>query len=265
MKTHAEPTTVTQYSYSLEAGSKEAMAAAFARWQAVIGDERLDRRFASQLIVTPVGIVVESTFFGTEAEFAGTGIAARLSSGGGAVTATGWMGSLAHGAEMEALHLSSLPAPFYSKSLGFRREELLSSADITKMFDYLDGHAPSTLLWAVIFDVESGAPADVAANATAFPHRDKVLFYQSYAVEIPAVSDATRAWLTGLHDILVAAAGSPRAGTAYAGYVDPALGSDAGDRYWGANYPALQRIKAKWDPRDVFHNPQSVRPAAAAS
>jgi len=48
---------------------------------------------------------------------------------------------------------------------------------------------------------------------------------------------------------------------AYAGYVDPALGEDAGVAYWRENLPKLQSIKTKVDPKDIFHNPQSVRPA----
>jgi aclacinomycin oxidase len=29
--------------------------------------------------------------------------------------------------------------------------------------------------------------------------------------------------------------------------------------YYQANYPRLQRIKARWDPRDVFRHPLSIR------
>jgi hypothetical protein len=37
--------------------------------------------------------------------------------------------------------------------------------------------------------------------------------------------------------------------------------ADFGTSYYGTNYPRLQRIKAKWDPTEVFHFEQSIVPA----
>ncbi len=98
-------------------------------------------------------------------------------------------------------------------------------------------------------------------NATAYAHRDKVMFYQSYAVGLLELSDTTRSFLTNFHNQLLSLLPTDVYGT-YPGYVDPAI-ADGQAEYWMSNLPALDLLKAKWDPSDIFHNPQSVRPGSS--
>jgi len=45
----------------------------------------------------------------------------------------------------------------------------------------------------------------------------------------------------------------------YPGYVDPLIpNTQWPTQYWGTNYPRLLEIKKKYDPNNVFSNPQSV-------
>jgi hypothetical protein len=172
-----------------------------------------------------------------------------------------WLGSIAHMAEKTGLALSDIPTQFYSKSLALREQDALTHDTITKLFNYTGTANPGTLIWTIIFDSQGGAINEVPADSTAYPHRDKLMMYQSYVIGLP-LSQTTKHFAEGIHDIIQK--GSPNANTRYAGYVDPELGrTEAQQSYWGDKLPKLRQIKAKWDPNDVFHNPQSVDPATA--
>jgi hypothetical protein len=74
------------------------------------------------------------------------------------------------------------------------------------------------------------------------------------------INDKTKSFLTGVNDVITDALLKSKKG-AYAGYVDPDLGTDSASLYWGDNVERLQQIKAAVDPNDIFHNPQSIKPA----
>jgi hypothetical protein len=262
VRTHPEPGAVVQYSYAFTFGSHKDMIPVYQKWQALIADPELDRRFSTMFIVQPLGAVITTTFYGTEAEYKATNIANRLPSGGlPELVLNDFFGSVAHDAEKEALVIADIPTSFYSKALAFKPDQLLAPSGVSELFNYLDSADKGTLLYFIIFDQSGGAVGDAALDATAYPHRDKILFYQSYAVGIPTLTDTTRNFLTGVHKTIQKNANG--ANCTYAGYVDPALaGPKAMESYWGGNVPRLQAVKKAWDAKDVFHNPCSVRPAA---
>ncbi|KAK3368489.1 hypothetical protein B0H63DRAFT_76736 [Podospora didyma] len=261
MRTHPEPANVVQYSYTAKFGKQADMAAFFSSWQDLIANPNLDPRFGTLYMMMPLGAIINGVFYGTQEEFEATGIPASLPNGKDQLEASDWLGSIAHGAETEALALSNIASPFYSKSLGFKRSDLIPPAGIKQLFEWIDQQDKGTLLWALVFDAQGGATSAVAPNATAYNHRDKIMFYESFAVGFP-LQGKTKQFLTNLHNKILQLAGPGAYGT-YAGYVDLALGTDAQNQYWGANLPQLQNIKVKWDPTDVFHNLQSVQPIAS--
>jgi FAD/FMN-containing dehydrogenase len=126
---------------------------------------------------------------------------------------------------------------------------------------------PSTLPGAgggVVLDAYGGAINQVKASDTAFIHRDSVACAQ-YLITYPTASPspgatlAASAWLEDLERLF-----APVAQGSYQNYIDPTL-ADWPQAYYGANLPRLQRVKRRYDPDDVFHFPQSIRPAPMAS
>ena len=110
------------------------------------------------------------------------------------------------------------------------------------------------------FSPWGGAYNRVPAHATAFAHREH-RFLLKHAAEVdadapPADRDAARTWPARSWS-LVHPWGS---GGAYPNFPDPDL--DAWPRaYHGANLERLVRVKAAYDPGEVFRFPQSIPPA----
>ena len=109
-------------------------------------------------------------------------------------------------------------------------------------------------------DAYGGAINRVAADATAFAHRN-ALFSAQYSASWQAsdpssIVSANHAWQNNMWQAMRPYA----SGAAYQNYVDPDL-SDWQHAYYGTNLPRLQHIKATYDPGNLFHFAQSISPA----
>lgn len=263
--THQAPRQALQYTFTWNLGSTAAKAKLFKDWQKLISSENLTRRFASELVVSEAGLLLSGSFFGTRDEWHLFELEKHFppSNSGNLATLTDWLGMLSSGAEnlIEQV-VGGVPASFYAKSMSFTPQTLIPDAGVDAMFNYIDSAAKGTLAWFIIFDLEGGAVNDVPVDATAYAHRDAIMWMQSYAISLVGpVSQTTKKFLGGLNDII--SSFHPNAGlTSYPGYVDPYL-KDPQSAYWASNLPRLQRIKSAIDPKDVFHNPQSVRVVSA--
>jgi FAD/FMN-containing dehydrogenase len=265
VRTQAEPAESVLYSYSLQVGNTKAKADAFKKWQALITDPDLSRKFASQFIITELGAVITGTYFGSQKEFDSLNISSRLPhQDESVIVLKDWLGVVGHWAEDLALEIGGgIQSNFYAKSVAYTKDDVIPDAAVDKLFEYVDKTDKGTPLWFVIWDLEGGAINDVAPDATAYGHRDALFYHQAYGVNLVGrVNDKIRNFLTGFNKAVSDSLPGHNLG-AYAGYVDPALGDGGASAYWGDNLPRLEKIKASIDPKDIFHNPQSVRPAKA--
>ncbi|KAJ4354689.1 uncharacterized protein N0V89_006426 [Didymosphaeria variabile] len=234
VRTQAEPDKTTLYSYGIQAGNAQDKATAFKKWQKLISDPDLSRKFASQFIMTELGVVVTGTYFGPQEEFDSLNISSRLPDADESVIVLDdWLGVVGHWAEDLALDLAGgIQSHFYAKSLAYTADDLLSDTAVDTLFKYVDESDKGTLAWFLIFDLEGGATNDVAPDATAYAHRNALFYHQAYAVNLfGAVDDTMRDFLTRLNKVVTDALGHDLG--AYAGYVDRALGEDGPKMYWG--------------------------------
>jgi aclacinomycin oxidase len=112
----------------------------------------------------------------------------------------------------------------------------------------------------------------VARDATASVQRNAILDIACTAGWIdPAEEEKNLKWVRAFYRDLFAESGVPVPGEAYDGafinhpdndLADPSFNTSGVQwhtLYYNENYPRLQRVKAKWDPRNVFRHALSIR------
>ncbi len=118
-----------------------------------------------------------------------------------------------------------------------------------------------------------GRSNTVAPDATASAQRDAILDIACNTGWLDPRDEAKNlAWVRPFYrDLFAESGGVPVPSEAYAGafinhpdtdLADPALNTSGvpwHTLYYRANYPRLQRVKARWDPRNVFRHALSVR------
>ena len=117
--------------------------------------------------------------------------------------------------------------------------------------------ASTAMMSAVQLRVLGGAMARVPADATAFAHRDRRIMANVAALfEDPEEQAMHEAWVTGLHDVLR----SDAAG-AYVNFLSDEGEERVHEAYPDPTWDRLARIKAGYDPDNVFHRNQNIPPA----
>jgi FAD/FMN-containing dehydrogenase len=132
----------------------------------------------------------------------------------------------------------------------------LPSAAINQLF-------ASIMSWplgnvAALCDAYGGAISQLAANATAFPHRGAGTYsIQYYARWTNGADSAVRlARLKQMYDSM--GPWRPASKPAYVNYCDLELAAGYAASYWGGNAGQLHAVKAAHDPGNLFHHGQSV-------
>ena len=149
----------------------------------------------------------------------------------------------------------------------------LTDRQIAVAYDYLTRSDYDVMGGMLGMATYGGRINTVAPDATASAQRGSILDIACTSGWLEAKDEATNlSWVRGFYrDLFADSGGVPVPGDAYDGtfinHPDPDLADSAfntsgvpwHELYYGGGYPRLQRVKARWDPRNVFRHALSVR------
>jgi FAD/FMN-containing dehydrogenase len=120
----------------------------------------------------------------------------------------------------------------------------------------LDGLQKAPAPISVLCDIYGGAINKIASDATAFVHRGNTKYVIQYYREWDGAgqSDANIAMMRALYTSMRPFV----SGGCYVNYCDLDLGNGYAKAYWGDNLARLMKIKAQYDPNNMFRHAQSV-------
>ena len=151
-----------------------------------------------------------------------------------------------------------------------------SDRQIAVAYDYLTRNDHDAMGGMLGLATYGGRINTVASDATAASQRGSILDTACTTGWVDPREEAKNLkWVRAFYrDLFTESGGVPVPSEAYDGafinhpdvdLADPALNTSGvpwHTLYYKENYPRLQRIKARWDPRDVFRHALSIRPSA---
>ena len=152
-----------------------------------------------------------------------------------------------------------MDAAFPKGALNYWKSSFLSSLSDEVIDTMIDCYArvPSPMS-GILLEHWHGATTRVAVSDTAFPHRAvgyNLLFYSEWIN--PADTERNIAWTREGYAAMQPFIASGR----YVNYLDDDEAGDPAAEAYGPNYARLRQLKSKFDPMNLFHMNQNIRPA----
>ncbi|MFI6393207.1 FAD-dependent oxidoreductase [Nonomuraea sp. NPDC050540] len=173
-----------------------------------------------------------------------------------------------HAVSNQALNSDMESGRFKAKSAYLRRR--FTDRQIGVAHDYLGTPGPGGVL--ALFSY-GGRVNATASDATALAERDSILKALYLGTWTEGEGTQHLQWVRAFYQAMYRNTGGvpvPGGGNggAYVNYADtdladPALNTSGvpwSRLYYGDNYPRLQRVKARWDPLDIFRHALSIQP-----
>ncbi|KAF2404165.1 FAD-binding domain-containing protein [Trichodelitschia bisporula] len=150
---------------------------------------------------------------------------------------------------------------FFANSLTVPEKTPLTAEAWGAFFDHIRSQGLNTpFRWFSIINLYGGPGSHINDKTThfaAYKARDSLWVFQNYGLSTPK-GPVSIPFVKGLGESIMTAMPDVKFG-AYLNYVDPTLSADeAHELYYGPELTdKLQKLKAKYDPQNVFWNPQA--------
>ncbi|SCV73740.1 BQ2448_6170 [Microbotryum intermedium] len=269
---HKKPENAVRFKYGYSGASADTMTQAFLAYQKW-GKESLPSNLGITYAIHPGGMLeISGVYYGTGEAFTQLMAPFEASLPSGVSTSINctmsWIDSLQALAGSQALSTQGqndyVSNSFYAKSLMTPDSDQLITEDAAKAyFTYLQ-HTETNTKWFLEVNLYGGAGSAINAvplTQSSFAHRSMLLTFQMYASSSTYSNpypDQGFSFVSGMYDALV----NPMKqawGTSYGSYVNYVK-----TLYWGSQYERLSALRAKYDPTQVFTNPQAIQPVEQA-
>lgn len=261
-QTKPEPKEVLNFAFTMASTDPASLSASFKAYHQITNDVDLDRRFSAAVVITKNQLQITGAFFGPQSDFDRINLESRIPgiTERSVVAGLSWMEHMNRTFDTIS---SIFPAQSYFAALDtcITRSTLPTNTSIDNMFQHVQTADSGSNNWFVLIDLYGGAVGDVAADATALPHRDMAYFFTPYAITDSVTNETTRNFIEKA--VLEIQGNEPEKYLSYAGYTSLPSGFVPQEKYWGPNLARLQKIKASVDPDDVFSTPYGVKAAGA--
>ncbi|KAI9797811.1 MAG: hypothetical protein M1833_005314 [Piccolia ochrophora] len=274
LQTQPAPDTVVNFAFSIPDARRSTTAAvgAFSRLQEfALNASVVNRQLAFGVYLAPGTFTLSGTYFDGIENFKNKVMPEMLRGLPAPSTSTvvplGWLESLTRQAGGPLLVSETEydeHDTFFAKSVVTQEARPLTQRALESFFTYADNEGSrSPSPWFSIINLYGGPDSQinaVPASASAYDDRTSLWVFQNYGFNSQLPFDpAIVTFVDGLNTAVTSAQpdGDFRG---YANYVDPSLSAAEAHRlyYLPQTYRKLVGLKRKYDPREVFWNPQAV-------
>lgn len=280
IKTRSIPKNVIEFIYDLNSLTKspKGMTDAFVKSQACLRDSKYTpKNLGLTVRVAYRQFRIRGYFFGTSKELRDAGLDACLRS---ALKTKATMEELSFKRALgriagnqplwQTSNANNAKSNFYAQSILIPEKTYLSTKTMDAYFEYVINKGSSSNVkdqFTLTFRLMGGGSGtQIAAKGdtySAVTDRTNLWVVQHDGNTSKNPRDVMR-FITGLTDTIINTSKDGKTYPSFAPFVDEALSNDDAHKHYfkAAVYSKLRDIKTRWDPTDLFWNPQSVQPRA---